>query len=128
MRHASEPIRRRCLESLLGAVLAVTALPAAASVARTAARHPHHKPALAKHVAYARGRSTRSQTPVRPSIVLITARIPIWRFDQTLAQFPPPAVPPQNEQRLPRQASAKTAALQGVVSDPSARGIIGAVI
>ena len=37
-------------------------------------------------------------------------------------------MPPQDEQRIPRQGARKTAALQGVVSDPASRGIGGALI
>jgi len=45
-----------------------------------------------------------------------------------LTAFPPPANPTQDEQRIPRQTTRKTAALQGIVRDPETRGIVGAVI
>jgi Carboxypeptidase regulatory-like domain len=65
--------------------------------------------------------------------VLASVRIPVWRFATastrfSLAAFPSPSNPAQDEQRLPRQTPRKTAALQGIVLDPSARGIVGALI
>jgi hypothetical protein len=39
-----------------------------------------------------------------------------------------PAFSPQDEQRLPRQTFRKTAAVQGIIRDVSARGIVGATI
>src|SRR5713101_5274166 len=38
-----------------------------------------------------------------------------------------PASPPQEEHRLPRQASPTTAAVQGIVRDAGAQGIVGAI-
>jgi hypothetical protein len=39
-----------------------------------------------------------------------------------------PAFPPQDEQRLPRQTSRKTAAVQGIIRDASRRAIVGATV
>lgn len=73
------------------------------------------------------------QATLPPVYVFASARIPIWRFVEASTALPPRAFPaPQNptqdEQRLPRQASRKTAALQGIVRDARARGIPGAVL
>ena len=127
MRRASEPIRKYCLRFLLAAVATLSAWPATASVAHRKAPHPHHKVASVTH-AHARAGvpPVRSLSRTGPSVVFVAARIPIWHFASGPPQFPPAS--PQREQRLPRQTSIKTAALQGVVSDPSARGIIGAVV
>jgi Carboxypeptidase regulatory-like domain len=64
----------------------------------------------------------------RPSYVLASARIPSRRFAARSPGFPLPAFPPQGEQRIPRQIPNKTAALQGIVRDGAARGIVGALI
>jgi hypothetical protein len=55
-------------------------------------------------------------------------RIPSRNFGARSPGFPLPAFPQQGEQRIPRQIPAKTAALQGIVRDGAARGIIGALI
>ena len=62
--------------------------------------------------------------------MLASARPPIRRFVEAPPGFPPslPAFPPQDEQRLPRRTPRKTAALQGIVRDPAARGIAGALV
>ncbi len=73
-------------------------------------------------------RRGHSQPLARPSIVLASARIPTWRFAGASPEFPLPAFPPQQEQRLPRQTAIKTAAVQGIVRDAGARGIPGATV
>jgi carboxypeptidase family protein len=60
--------------------------------------------------------------------MLATIRIPDRHFAITSAGLPPQAFPQQDEQRIPRQSSRKTAALQGIVRDAAARGIPGALI
>jgi hypothetical protein len=60
--------------------------------------------------------------------VLASARIPSRQFDIVPTSIPPPAFQSQDEQRLPRQTARKTAALQGIVQDRAARGIVGALI
>jgi hypothetical protein len=44
------------------------------------------------------------------------------------AGIPAPAFPPREEQRLPRQSPRNTAAVQGIVRDISARGVVGASV
>ncbi len=62
--------------------------------------------------------------------MLASARIPSRRFADasTAYPLPVPALPAQNEQRIPRQATRKKASLQGIVRDAASRGIIGALI
>jgi hypothetical protein len=60
--------------------------------------------------------------------MLASVRIPVRTFASASASRPVPAMPPQDEQRIPRQAARKSAALQGVVRDPASRGIGGALI
>ncbi len=73
------------------------------------------------------GRS-RSRRLARPSYVLASARIPSRHFAAVSTGLSLPAFPPQDEQRIPRQTPRKTAALQGIVRDRAARGIVGALI
>jgi hypothetical protein len=128
MRRASEPIRRLCLGYLLAFAPAVAALPVTASPKQAPARR-HHAAISAQHV-HARPGSHRSRPRriARPSYVLASARIPSQHFAAVLAGFPLPAFPPQDEQRIPRQIPSRTAALQGIVRDRAARGIVGALI
>ena len=125
MQGASEPIRRFCRGFLLASLLAAAAMPATVSVSRAPARRRHTKVTSAKN-GQARTRRARSGSLARPLLVRITARIPTWHSANTPTQALQTAPQPQDEQRLPRQTSIKTAALQGVVRDPAARGIIGA--
>ncbi len=128
MRRASEPIRRLCLGFLLAFVPAAAALPANTSARHESARR-RHAAASAKH-AHSRpsARRLRSHRLARPSYVLASARIPSQRFFAVSTEFPLPAFPPQDEQRIPRQTPRRTGALQGIVRDPAARGIVGALI
>jgi hypothetical protein len=125
MQGASEPIRRFCRGFLLASLLATAALPATASVSHAPARRRHTKIISARN-ARARTRRARSRSLARPPLVPVTARIPTWHFANKPTQALQTAPQPQDEQRLPRQTSINTAALQGVVRDPAARGIIGA--
>jgi Carboxypeptidase regulatory-like domain len=128
MRRASEPIRRLCLGFLLAFVPAVAALPATVSARHASARR-RHAASSAKH-AHSRptAHRSRSRRLARPSYVLASARIPSRHFAAASTGFPLPVFPPQDEQRIPRQTSRKTAALQGIVRDRATRGIVGAMI
>jgi hypothetical protein len=80
-----------------------------------------------------RARRPRSLRSAGPSYVLASARIPSRHFAAASADFPLPAFPApsnseQDEQRIPRQIPGKTAALQGIVRDAAARGIVGALV
>jgi hypothetical protein len=116
----------------LGLVLAfmpaATALPSTVSSKHAPARgrhsavskrHPHSGPAA---------RRSRPRRVPKPAYVLATIRIPNHHLAVTSAGLPPQAFPQQDEQRIPRQSSRKTAALQGIVRDAAARGIPGALI
>ena len=65
---------------------------------------------------------------MRPAFVLVSARMPAWRFSQAAPGISQGSFSAQQEQRLPRQIPVKTAALQGAVRDPAGRGIIGAMV
>jgi len=128
MRRASEPIRGLCLGFLLALAPAVSALPANVPARHASARR-RHAAVSAKHVPSRRiAHRSRSRRLSRPSYVLASARIPIRHFAAVATGSPLPAFPPQDEQRIPRQAPRKTAALQGIVRDPATRGIVGALI
>jgi hypothetical protein len=80
-----------------------------------------------------RARRLRSLRLAGPSYVLASARIPGRHFAAASVDFPLPAFPSpsnseQDEQRIPRQIPGKTAALQGIVRDVAARGIVGALV
>jgi hypothetical protein len=45
-----------------------------------------------------------------------------------MSAYPPQVFPSQDEQRIPRQAPWRTAALQGIIQDASTRGIAGAMV
>jgi Carboxypeptidase regulatory-like domain len=62
------------------------------------------------------------------SYLRASARIPSQNGASASPAFPSPAFQTQDEQRIPRQASQKTAALQGIVRDSASRGIVGAMI
>jgi hypothetical protein len=64
----------------------------------------------------------------RRSYLRASARIPSQRCANASSAISPPAFPTQDEQRIPRQTSRKTAALQGAVRDGAARAVVGAVI
>jgi len=103
-------------------------LPAAASVRRAPgraryatfrARHPH------AHVAAPRSRLRRAN---RPSYLRVSAPIPNQRNESASPGLPPSAFPTQQEQRIPRQGSAKTAALQGMIHDAAGHAVVGALV
>jgi hypothetical protein len=133
MRRASESIRWLCL----GLMLAL-ALPVSASAANASARHsrarrrgPAHRRASPLHAdrdgAARRGRPRDSIFP-GPTLVFASIRIPARQYGRVSLGFPQDSIPPQTEQRLPRQAPLRTAALEGIVRDPSSRAVIGAVV
>jgi hypothetical protein len=64
----------------------------------------------------------------RRSYLRASARIPSQRNASASPAFSSPAFPTQDEQRIPRQASRKTAALQGAVRDSTNSAVVGAVI
>jgi carboxypeptidase family protein len=90
------------------------ALPASASVRHASARRPHTDAA----VHHGPARST-------PGPLYVRASLRILNQNSAIAA---PAFPQQDEQRLPRQISRKTAAVQGIVRDSSSRAIVGATI
>jgi len=128
MRGASKTIRWACL-GLLPVWLAIgSALPATASrrhsptrdqVTAIAARGSH--PRAYRH----RSRSRRADSP---SYLLASARIPNQLNAGASPPVPQSTLPIQDEQRIPRQASRQTAALQGIIRDTSTRGVVGAMI
>ena len=61
-------------------------------------------------------------------MIAVAVRIPTQRIGSPLQDAPSPDSPRQDGQRIPRQAPRKTAALQGIIRDSSARGIVGALI
>jgi Carboxypeptidase regulatory-like domain len=125
MQNASEMIRRVCLGLfLVGALLGSGPLPAAASVRHTSLRHRHGAVAARRIPTHRRVR----RRSAAPSYVHVTARIPSQLPANNLAASPLPGFPQQEEQRIPRQASRKTAVLQGIVRDSSSRGVVGAMI
>jgi hypothetical protein len=130
MLRASKPIRWLCLGVFLAFMPNVAASAAANVSARHAAARRRHAATTAKrapsrpitHRVRSHGLSSK------PSYMLASARIPSRHFSATSAAFPPPAFPQQDEQRIPRQTVRRTAALQGIVRDGAARGVIGAVV
>jgi Carboxypeptidase regulatory-like domain len=128
MRRASEPIRRLCLGFLLAFVPAVSALTANVSSRHTSTPRRHAAASTKHSHSRPRARRARSRRFSRSSYVLASARIPRQHFAAVPNSFPLPAFPQQDEQRIPRQTPRKTAALQGIVRGPAARGIVGALI
>jgi hypothetical protein len=125
-----------CLGLLLLAVhpALISASTAKATNARVARRHsrPRHRVGVSAKRAKARS-SVRRANPhflnsARPVYSLASTRIPVWRFADVPARAPQDSFPAREEQRLPRPVPRKTAALDGIVSDSSSRGIIGAVV
>lgn len=102
------------------------------------ARHSaHHKEATKKSVrVHTRATSHRTRlrrAAAQPAYELAAVHIPIRNYYTPAGSSQLPAIPDsaaqnQNELRLPRQAPRKTAALEGVVTDPAGRGIIGAMV
>src|ERR1700730_848332 len=128
MRRASEPVRRLCLGILLAIVPAVGVSPATVSSRHLSTRR--HRASASVKRAHSRPSAHRSRNRrlSSPSFVLASTRIPKQHFAAVSAGFPLPPFPSQDEQRIPRQISRKTAALQGIVRDPATRGIVGAMI
>jgi hypothetical protein len=60
--------------------------------------------------------------------LLASARIPNQLNAGASPLVPQSTLPIQDEQRIPRQASRQTAALQGIIRDTSTRGVVGARI
>jgi hypothetical protein len=104
------------------------ALSATASVRNAPAQHGRATIAANHTRTRASAHRTRSRRAAGPSYLRLSARIPRQRNESASRGFPPPTLSMQEEQRIPRQASRKTAALQGVIHDGAERGVIGAVI
>src|SRR5260370_15824464 len=128
MHIASETIRRAFLGFLLAWLLIDSAASATASVRRGPARHQHT--AIAVRRTHTRGSShhPRSGRAAGSPYLRVSARIPNQSAASLSPAFPPPAAPAQDEQRIPRQESRKTAALQGIIRDSTSRGVVGARI
>src|SRR6266852_2501536 len=128
MHKASETIRRAFLGFLLAWLLIDSAAPATASVRRGPARHQHA--AIAVRRTHTRGSAhrPRSRHAVGSPYLRVSARIPNQSAASLSPAFLPPAAPAQDEQRIPRQESRKTAALQGIIRDSTSRGVVGARI
>ena len=128
MHKASETIRRAFLGFLLAWLLIDSAAPATASVRRGPARHQHA--AIAVRRTHTRGSAhhPRSRRAAGFPYLRVSARIPNQSAASLSPAFPPPAAPAQDEQRIPRQESRKTAALQGIIRDSTSRGVVGARI
>src|SRR5712675_1789323 len=126
MHKASAKIRKICLGLLLTCVPIGRVQTANASVQRT--RHRRAGVAATRH----RLNSSRHRLPSRhgagSSFLHASMRIPRQLRASASQTFPPPVLPQQEEQRIPRQVSRKTAALQGIVRDNTARGVVGAMI
>jgi hypothetical protein len=128
MRVASEIIRRSCLGCLLGCLFIGTSIPVAASVRRSPTRHWHATIAGRRIHSHLKAHRLHSHRATRASHLRASTRIPNQRIESAQAAFPSPAFSAQDEQRIPRQAARKTAALQGIIHDSEGRGVVGAVI
>lgn len=108
----------------------MTASPSTVSARKPAARRLHVAASAGRAHFRAASRRPHSRRQTQPSLVLASVRLPIRRFAEASPGYPLslPAFPPQDEQRLPRQVPRRTAALQGIVRDPAARGIAGALV
>jgi hypothetical protein len=116
------------------AAAATTAHAAKTRDARAVRKHSGHRKRVSAAAKRARARSAvrrasahHSHSP-HPAYSLASVRIPVWRFNSIPARVPQDSSPAREQQRLPRQLPRKTAALDGIVGDPSSRGIIGAVV
>jgi hypothetical protein len=124
MHSASEPIRRACTGLLLAYALAGGTLPpASASVRHTSAWRSHTHAAV--HHGHARIAKQRLHVRSAPGPLYARASLRIPNQNSAIAA---PAFPQQDEQRLPRQTSRRTAAVQGIVRDSSLRAIVGATV
>src|SRR5260370_15201560 len=128
MHNASETIRRACLGFLLAWLLIGSALPVTASIRRGPMRHWHAGIAARRAHTRGSGHHSRSRRAARRFYLPVTARIPSQSAASKLPAVPSPAAPAQGEQRIPRQESRKTAALQGIIRDTTSRGVVGAMI
>jgi hypothetical protein len=128
MRSASEIIRRSCLGCLLGCLFIGTSIPVAASVRRSPTRHRHATIAGRRIHSHLKAHRLRSHRANRVSYLRVSTRIPNQRIESAQPAFPSPAFSAQDEQRIPRQAARKTAALQGIIHDSEERGVVGALI
>ena len=126
MRGASKTIRWACLGFLLAWLSTGNAPSATASARRASLRHKHV--ALTARSSHARVSASRSHShhTASRSYLRASARIPIQRTASPSPAFSPPAAATQDEQRIPRQAPRKTAAVQGTVGDSTSRGVVGA--
>jgi hypothetical protein len=118
-------MRRASLRIITALLLAVLALPLAASTAAAAAARPAHH----SRRAY-RGRQTvtsRAQQ-IAPRKRSRTASRP--RPKQNLRSVPPPqsSTSEVEGQRLPRQMPPRTAAIEGEVRDANGRAVVGATV
>ena len=128
MHNASDFIRRICPRLVLACTLMGSAQPAAASV-RGASRRNRHAAIVSRSAKMrAKARRLHSQPKTRSSYIHASARIPSIRPAIPATTFPPQAFSPQDGQRIPRQTTRKTAALQGIIRDSSTRGIAGVLI
>jgi hypothetical protein len=106
------------------------------SSAKHAAVRQHRTPARWKRLPSQQAAAHRNhlRSPfAKPSYVLASVRIPFRNFAAISDEAPLAAVPQDSmqtgsEQRLPRQVPLKTAALQGAITHPAGRGIIGAIV
>jgi hypothetical protein len=123
MHSASELFRRACIGLLLAYALAGGALPASASVRHVSARRPHTHAATN----HGRARIAKQRLHARSASAPLYAHASL-RIPSQNSAIPAPAFPQQDEHRLPRQASRKTAAVQGIVRDSSLRTVVGATV
>jgi Carboxypeptidase regulatory-like domain len=128
MHNASEILRKLCQSLLLACALLTIAQPMASSVRSGAARKRHGEIMLRRNRVRARAHPSHSRREVKRSFTHTSVRNPAYVTAIPASAFPPQSLPPQLAQRIPRQSQIKTAALQGIVRDASARGIAGALI
>jgi carboxypeptidase family protein len=128
MRGASKTSRRAFFGFLLVLLSTGSGLAVTASDRRAPVRHKQAAIA-AKHTrVHASARRSRSRHAANSSYLRASVRIPSQRNAGASPALPPPVFPLQDEQRIPRQVAPKTAALQGIIRDSTARGIVGAMI
>jgi hypothetical protein len=128
MRGASKTNRWACASLLLVWVSIGNAPPATASARGPSLRRKHAAITAGHPHPRANVHRLHSRRAARRSYLRAAARIPSQRTASPSPALPPSAFPTQDEQRIPRQASRKTAALQGTVRNGTARAVVGAVI
>ena len=135
MRSASEQIRIGCIALLLVFVATGSAVPTTPLERRASARY-RRAGTLARR-AHAHYVKHRPRARLRPRLKYVSApgRIAdqpsVEKFLDLSTQGPiiaEPAFSAQDERRLPRQTSRKSAAVQGIVRDASTRAVGGATI